>query len=221
MRNNVDKKQTKPNRTYMRKPLRRAMIIKAAKPIFAKKGFHRTTIEDICKACNIVQGTLYLHFKNKHEIFRALVVDLLDHIQDLIKPVYPDDQDVPAGSNNEFFEFVKQKNMQIFRAVNKDRDLFRILMREAPGLNSEIDEILTRINNVMLGQIEAEFIIGQRLGMIRQVDARLGASMALGTMFMVILTHFSVDNEPPDIEHLAEKVTELQFFGIQKPAFSQ
>ena len=214
----MGRRQKTQNRTYLRKPLRRAMVIKAAKPIFAKKGFHHTTIEDICKACNIAQGTLYLHFKNKHEIFRALLVDLLDHIQELIKPVYPDEPEAPSGGKNEYFEFIKQKNMRIFEAVNKDRDLFRILIREAPGLNSEIDEILTRITNVMLGQIEAEFILAERLGMVRQVDTRVGASMVLGTMFMVILTSFFVENVPPDVESLAEKVTDLQFFGVHKTA---
>jgi AcrR family transcriptional regulator len=195
------------------------MIIQAAKPIFAKKGFHQTTIEDICKACNIAQGTIYLHFKNKHEIFRALVTDLLDRIQDLIKSVYPDDPDAPAGGKDKYFEFIKQKNMRVFKAVNNDRDLFRIIFREAPGLNSEIDEILTRISNVMLGQIEAEFILAERLGIIGQVDARLGASMVLGTMFMVIMTYFFAENAPPDPEYLAEKVTELQFFGVHKNNF--
>jgi AcrR family transcriptional regulator len=193
------------------------MIIRAAKPIFAKKGFHNTTIQNICMACGIAQGTLYLHFKNKHEIFHALMVDLLDRIQDLIKPVYSKPPNTPGGRRNEFFEFIRQKNLRIFEAVKEDGDLFRILLREAPGLNSEIDKILTRINSVMLGQIEAEITMAQSLGVIGQVDARLVANMALGTMFMVILTHF-VEGDPPELESLARKVTELQFFGIQKTA---
>jgi len=201
----------------MRKPRRRAMIVSAARPIFAQKGFHTTTIDDICKACGISHGTLYLHFKNKDEIFHSLMVDTLDRIQELMRPIGYDDPRLSIVAGNEFFEFIRQRNLHIFEVVNEDRDLFRIILREAPGLAPEIDAILSRINSVMLGQIEAEIALGQRLGMIRETDARLVAQMIMGTMLMVILTHFT-EGEPPDLESLAQQVTELQFFGIQKPS---
>ncbi len=199
----------------MSKPIRRAMIIKAAKPLFARKGFHNTTIEDIYKACEIAQGTLYLHFKNKHEIFRALVIDLLDRIQALIKPVYTEKPGITGHERNEFLEFIKEKNLRILEAVNQDRDLFRILLLEAPGLNSEIDQILARMNGIMFKQIESELFMAQRFGMIRRIDTNIGANMVLGTMLMVILTCL-IESDPPDLEELAEKVTDVQFFGIQK-----
>jgi len=193
------------------------MIVQAARPIFANKGFHGATIEDICTACGISQGTLYLHFRNKDEIFHALMVDTLDRIQELMRPISSDDPRIASTAGNEFFGFIRQRNLHIFEVVNEDRDLFRIILREAPGLTPEIDEILNRINSVMLGQIETEIVIGQRLGMVRQADTRIIAHMIMGTMIMVILTHF-VEGEPPDIESLAQQVTELQFFGIQKPS---
>jgi len=193
------------------------MIVQATRPIFANKGFHGATIEDICTACGISQGTLYLHFRNKGEIFHALMVDTLDRIQDLMRPISSDDPRIASPAGNEFFEFIRQRNLHIFEVVNEDRDLFRIILREAPGLTPEIDEILNRINSVMLAQIETEIVIGQRLGMVRQADSRLIARMIMGTMIMVILTHF-VEGEPPHLESLAQQVTQLQFFGIQKPS---
>jgi hypothetical protein len=66
----------------------------------------------------------------------------------------------------------------------------------------------------MLRQIETELIIGQRLGMRGEIDVKLAAQMCLGTMFVVILTHF-MEGDPPDLESLAERVTEVQYFGTQ------
>ena len=189
------------------------MITKAAKSLFALKGFHQTTMEDISKACGIAQRTLYLHFTSKQEIFHTLMLEVLDRIQDLMEPIKPDDLRIPASGRDEFFNFIKEKNLRIFEAVNEDRDLFRIILREAPGLGSEIDAILARINNIMLRQIETELIIGQRLGVLGQPHLKLAAHMVLGTMLVVIVTHF-MEASPPDLESLAERVTQVQHYGI-------
>ena len=51
---------------------RRQEILEAAHHIFQKKGFHRTSIDDICAAANLSVGALYTHFKNKREIMLAM-----------------------------------------------------------------------------------------------------------------------------------------------------
>ncbi len=198
----------------MRKQLRRDMIAKTAKALFASKGFHATTMEDISRACGIAQRTLYLHFKSKQEIFHMLMLDVLDRIQDLMEPISPDDPRISTSGEDLLFNLTKEKNLRIFQAVDQDRDLFRIILREAPGLGSEIDAILARINTIMLRQIETELIIGQRLGMRGQIDVKLAAQMVLGTMLVVIVTHF-MEGTPSDLESLAERVTEVQYFGTR------
>jgi AcrR family transcriptional regulator len=199
----------------MRKERRRDMIAKTAESIFAAKGFHGTTMKDISNACGIAHRTLYLHFKSKQEIFHVLMLHVLDRIQELMKPISPDDPRISKSSRDQLFDIIKERNLRIFKAVNEDRNLFRIIFREAPGLGPEIDMILTRINDVMFRQIETELILGQRLGILRQVDVRLAAQMVLGTMLTVVVTHFAKEADPTDIDSLAERVTEVQFFGIQ------
>jgi AcrR family transcriptional regulator len=188
------------------------MIIKKAKSIFASKGFRGTTMEDISTACGIAPRTLYLHFKSKQEIFHTLMLEILDRIQTLMKPISPDDPRISTPDRDAFFAFIKEKNLRVFEAVNEDRDLFRIILREAPGLDSEIDAILARINDVMLRQIETELVIGRRLGVLGQSDVKLAAQMVIGTMLVVIVTHF-MEGAPPDLESLAERVTEVQHYG--------
>jgi len=51
---------------------RRRAILTAAKRCFARKGFHATTISDICKAAGVSAGGLYTHFEHKHAIARAM-----------------------------------------------------------------------------------------------------------------------------------------------------
>ena len=48
-------------------------IIAAAAEIFGKHGFKKTNIEDIAKACRRGQSSFYYYFKNKEDVFRAVI----------------------------------------------------------------------------------------------------------------------------------------------------
>lgn len=52
---------------------RRAAILAAAAEVFARYGFKRTAMEDIARAAGVSRAALYLHYRNKQDIFRSLV----------------------------------------------------------------------------------------------------------------------------------------------------
>ena len=47
-------------------------ILKVSVELFAQKGFEATTVREIAHELRITQGALYVHFKNKQEIFDVL-----------------------------------------------------------------------------------------------------------------------------------------------------
>jgi AcrR family transcriptional regulator len=55
---------------------KRARILDAALQRFAHYGYRRTSMEDIAQIAGISRAALYLHFKNKEEVFRALAQQL-------------------------------------------------------------------------------------------------------------------------------------------------
>jgi len=52
---------------------RRSQLLKAAARIFGRKGYMRATTEDIARAARLTKGSLYFHFKNKEDIFLAVI----------------------------------------------------------------------------------------------------------------------------------------------------
>jgi AcrR family transcriptional regulator len=56
------------------------VILAAAKQLFGHYGYRRTSIDDIAQEARIAKGTVYLYFKSKEEIFRALCQQLLDSV---------------------------------------------------------------------------------------------------------------------------------------------
>jgi AcrR family transcriptional regulator len=52
---------------------RKQQILRAAADCFARKGFHLTTIDDICRAAEVSPGSVYRYFRSKDDIIRGLV----------------------------------------------------------------------------------------------------------------------------------------------------
>lgn len=51
---------------------RREHILDAAERCFARSGFHRTTMQDICKEAQVSAGALYLYFSSKEDLIAGI-----------------------------------------------------------------------------------------------------------------------------------------------------
>ncbi|MDD3205070.1 MAG: TetR/AcrR family transcriptional regulator [Lachnospiraceae bacterium] len=51
----------------------REFILDASYALFAKQGFNRITMKDICEAANLSRGGLYSHFSSTRELFEAIL----------------------------------------------------------------------------------------------------------------------------------------------------
>lgn len=58
----------------------REQLIQAARQVFAKFGYKKTSLDDIAKASRRGKSTIYYYFKSKDEIFKA-VIDLESEIR--------------------------------------------------------------------------------------------------------------------------------------------
>lgn len=60
-------------RWQRKKEARPGEIIEAALKVFVEKGFHAAKVEDIARVAGVTKGTPYLYFRDKEDIFRAVV----------------------------------------------------------------------------------------------------------------------------------------------------
>jgi TetR/AcrR family transcriptional repressor of uid operon len=51
---------------------RRSHILDAAEVCFARSGFHRTSMQDICKEAEVSAGAVYVYFKSKEELIAGI-----------------------------------------------------------------------------------------------------------------------------------------------------
>ena len=61
-----------PKLTPATQAARREHILDAAEMCFARSGFHRTTMQDICKEAGVSAGALYVYFASKEDLIAGI-----------------------------------------------------------------------------------------------------------------------------------------------------
>lgn len=60
---------------------RRKEILQKSLDVFIEEGYEDVTYQKIADRCNITRTTLYIYFRNKHEIFLGSIKELLNSIE--------------------------------------------------------------------------------------------------------------------------------------------
>ena len=104
-------------------------LIEVARQLFAKKSYDETTMNDIAVASGIGRRTLYTYFKNKEEIYSAVVASELHRLSESMckianKPTSPDDKILELIQNH--LDSIK---MAVYRNGTLRADFFRNIWR--------------------------------------------------------------------------------------------
>jgi AcrR family transcriptional regulator len=75
----------------------RALLLDAARRVFARKGIERTTMNDIAVASKKGRRTLYTYFKSKDEISSLVIENEMERLYDMLEVV--EKKNLPADEN--------------------------------------------------------------------------------------------------------------------------
>jgi len=186
---------------------RRGEILRAAEAVFASKGYHTASIEEIARAAEYGTGTVYLYFKDKEalyvELFEAKIHELIDLIEARIHS-----ETRPA----EALRRLIQARMEYF---DRNRAFFQIYVREGMNLGWSKHERWEGIRRLYQGYIEVLTKLirsGQRQGAFRKADARRLAVALSGMMIQLTQDWLQSKGDQP-LTDQAEFVLELFLQG--------
>lgn len=100
----------------------RTIILRSARELFHKKGFYGTTMEDIAEHSGFDRRTIYNHFKNKEDVFAALISGILADIDVIFS-------DVSAGKGSSL-EKLKELVLKLLELYIDNAQLLNIFMSE-------------------------------------------------------------------------------------------
>jgi AcrR family transcriptional regulator len=106
---------------------RRRAILEAALGVFVSQGFAAAKLDDVAEKAGVAKGTIYLHFKDKQDLFeqmvRAAVSPVIERLEALTKM-----PDLPADT-------VLKGLYEVFRTEvlgTTRKDLLRLVITEGP-----------------------------------------------------------------------------------------
>lgn len=62
--------------------VKRGEIIRVAREVFAQKGYHLTTIDEVARRTRIAKGTIYLYFPSKEKLFLEVLKDGMEGLRE-------------------------------------------------------------------------------------------------------------------------------------------
>lgn len=107
----------------------RQKLLAAAEEIFGTKGYFRTSVVDITLKAGVAQGTFYVYFPGKKDIFEELVKELSHNLRREISQVV-------TGARNRR-EAEERGLMTFFAFIKEHRNLYRIV-QEALFVDEEL-----------------------------------------------------------------------------------
>lgn len=185
-------------------------IIEEALILFSEKGYSDVYVNDIAKAVGIKAPSLYKHFKNKQEIFHAILEELKENYTKNAAAIGIDgnDTNADAGIYSDMTEesFIEiGKNLFLYFLHDHHMKLFRKLLTIEQFRDSELADLYSKqyYNDPLTYQGEL-FKILIATGKIKQVDTEILALQ----FYAPIYTLLTVCDRQPDREQEALKIIE-------------
>jgi len=110
-------------------PARREQILDVAVQVFARNGFHGTSMNDVAEAAGVTKPVLYQHFDSKQELYLALLAEVGNRLLTAITKA-------TAGATNGR-EMTDLGFRAYFRFVAEDHDAFLLLYGTGASRNEE------------------------------------------------------------------------------------
>ena len=156
---------------------RRRAIVHAARTVFARKGFSRGIMDEIAKEAGIAKGTVYLYFRSKREIYRAV----LDQDMEFLSKVTLERIDAARNLKDKIRAFTLAR----LENAEAKKDFFRIMDTESGSLSFTRSQYRDWLREPVL-RVASAIENASRRGEIRRVPSErvawIIADMTRGTI---------------------------------------
>ena len=190
------------------KSQRRDEIMAAAKEVFARKGFHDTTIADIAKRAGLAYGSIYWYFDSKDELFHALMAveesALRSHVAAAVGARQDGDGEAP-------FRTAVQATFEFFES---DKATVKLIFRDAYALGDRFEKHLGGIYERFIDDIENVIAVAQQRGEMVAAPPRMVAYTLAALIGQLAHRRLSTDDGVSAAE-VADFVVTLVLNGLR------
>ena len=157
----------------------RGKILDAALDVFAQKGYHDASVDEIVEQSGTSKGSVYFHFPNKQKLFLAL----LDKFADLLERRILDaisTEPTPVRRVSAALE-------AFMRTFSKYRPFAKILLIQAVGLGAAFEEKRLQVYDRFAALVKTYLDQAIREGDIPPVDTNIAAYAWMGAINEIVI----------------------------------
>jgi len=123
----------------------KSRILEAANKVFAERGYHEATMDDIAKRLGVSKGAIYLYFSSKEDLFEAMCKTAPQAFKEILYSSFGDEAN-PVQSATQFFDKMLKLSasnpglsFEILSEASRNPSLKRILKQN----HEEYERVLT------------------------------------------------------------------------------
>jgi AcrR family transcriptional regulator len=123
----------------------KSRILEAANKVFAERGYHEATMDDIAKRLGVSKGAIYLYFSSKEDLFEAMCKTAPQAFKEILYSSFGDEAN-PVQSATQFFDKMLKLSasnpglsFEILSEASRSPSLKRILKQN----HEEYEKVLT------------------------------------------------------------------------------
>jgi AcrR family transcriptional regulator len=187
------------------KDIARESIINAASIAFSKYGYKKTTLDDIAAFTNVSKTGMYYYFKNKEEVFNAVIKKEAAKMQEYLT------------------EVINQENTpidKVFAYVNGRMSFLERISNYYSALKNDLFEQLGAIynNREEFDKIELEALINILEEGVEKGDFFIEDTLETAMTVMMTLKSLEIPffgtEKPMDYKKHLDKLTSLLLYGL-------
>ena len=193
----------------------RHAILDAAELLFQQRGVSRTSLQDIAVAAQVTRGAIYWHFKDKADLFNAMMERATMPFEEAgfaCGAGCPDDRDP--------LRFLLERLTRVLK-LTVEHEPTRRVFEIATHKVEYVDELLAvrdrhrQNRDECLADIEADLKRAMKLGLIgNKVPAR-AAAVGLHALVDGLIQNWMLDNEAFDLVRVGRQVTQAYLAGLR------
>lgn len=181
---------------------KRRQIVEGARQVFLARGFDAASMADIAKAAGVSKGTLYVYFKDKEELFGAIVMLECIGQAEGIFDLDPKDPDVASALTRLGIAYVN------FLCRPEKASALRTVIAIADRMPSLGKTFYETGPSTGIAKLAAYLKAQTEAGVLRVDDYEVAAAQFMetcqGTLFKPVLFNFGPPPSPERMKHVVE-----------------
>ena len=187
----------------------RDRLIQAAMDVFAQKGYHGATVDDIVAASVTSKGAFYHYFSSKREIFVSLLDQLVAMVEAGVEGA--------IAREDGAIDKVEAALRTVLEVASAHRDLTRILLIEAAALGPEFEHSRLHIHRRFAALIQRHLDRAVADGAIPAQDTRATSTAWIGAINEIVTQQLAQDGDLTAVQP-ALRLLLLRSIGVATPA---